>query len=55
MVDRIFKRASPLISSHQLCPRVLKVPQPDQHLIGSHDITELLDDVFQSAPMFVVR
>ena len=35
--------------------RVFRVAKPRQHLVGRHDITELLDDVFQSAPMFVIR
>src|SRR5262249_33690922 len=35
--------------------RVFRVSKPGQPRVGRHDITELLDDVFQSAPMFVIR
>ena len=50
-----FPENAPVLKMLQLRPRVLKMPQPDQHLVGSHDITELLDDVFQGAAMLVVR
>lgn len=40
---------------HAGCSRVFRVSKPGQHFVGRHDITELLDDVFQSAPMLVVR
>jgi hypothetical protein len=40
---------------HARRSRVFRVSQPGQHFVGRHDITELLDDVFQSAPMLVVR
>ena len=34
-----------------LRPLVLDLPDPRQHLFGGHDVSELLNDVFQRAPM----
>ena len=33
---------------------VLKVSKPNQNVIGGHNITKLLDNVFQCASVFIV-
>jgi hypothetical protein len=33
---------------------VLKVSKPNQNIIGGHNITKLLDNVFQCASVFIV-
>ncbi len=41
-------------NNQSLTLRVLELAEPDQHLVGSHDIAELLDDVLQCTAVLVV-